>query len=144
MYFVLCAWEAETTIFFLWPKYGVFPISAKFVSEIHTLIATTSASLVFSWVFGSANSVTRPDRRNAKMVYSPRNFCYYSFSASVSFDFETRIKSTCTSTSRFNYFDMSIWKKYANHSTSSVGLQLVSITRRPLFCLRYCKQKLCY
>ena len=32
----------------------------------------------------------------------------YSFFASVSFDFETRIMSTCMSTSRSNYFDMSI------------------------------------
>ena len=46
-----------------------------------------------------------------------RNFCFYSFSASVSFDFETRIMSTCMSTSRSNYFYMSIWKKHADHST---------------------------
>ena len=45
-------------------------------------------------------------------------FCFYSFSASVSFDFETRIMSTCMSTSRSNYFDMSIWKKHADHSTT--------------------------
>ena len=47
-----------------------------------------------------------------------RNLCFYSFSASVSFDFETRIMSTCMSTSRSNYTDMSIWKKHADHSTS--------------------------
>ena len=44
-------------------------------------------------------------------MYNPRNFCFYSFSATVSFDFETRIMSTCMSTSRSNYTDMSIWKK---------------------------------
>ena len=50
-----------------------FVISAKFVprwNTIYTLIATTASSLFFSWVFGSANSVTRPDQYNAKMVYS--------------------------------------------------------------------------
>ena len=41
---------------------------------------------------------------------TPRNFCFCSFSASVSFDFETRIMSICMSTSRSNYIDMSIWK----------------------------------
>ena len=48
-----------------------FVISAKFEpAEIpYTLIATTASSLVFCWVFGSANSVTRPDQYNAKMVY---------------------------------------------------------------------------
>ena len=46
-----------------------------------------------------------------------RELCFYSFSASVSFDFETRIMSTCMSTSRSNYTDMSIWKKHADHST---------------------------
>ena len=51
-------------------------------------------------------------------MHKPRKFCFYSFSASVSFDVETRIMSTCMSTSRSNYFDMSIWKKHANHSTS--------------------------
>ena len=47
-------------------------ISAKFgPSEIlYTLIATAASNLIFSWVFESANFVTRPDRRNAKMVYS--------------------------------------------------------------------------
>ena len=50
-------------------------------------------------------------------MYNPRNFCFYSFSASVSFDFETWIMSTCMSTSRSNYIDMSIWKKHADHST---------------------------
>ena len=48
-------------------------ISAKFVPlkyYIYTLIATAASNLVFSWVFGSANSVTRSDRRNAKMVYT--------------------------------------------------------------------------
>ena len=45
-------------------------------------------------------------------------FVFYSFSASVSFDFETRIMSTCMSTSRSNHFDMSIWKKHADHSTN--------------------------
>ena len=48
-----------------------------------------------------------------------QNFCFYSFSASVSFNFETRIMSTCMSTSRSNYFDMSIWKKHADHTTST-------------------------
>ena len=38
-------------------------------------------------------------------------------SVSVSFEFETRIMSTCMSTLRSNYFDMSIWKKHADHST---------------------------
>ena len=48
-----------------------FVISAKFVplKILYTLIATAASNLVFSWVFGSANSVTRPDRRNTKMVY---------------------------------------------------------------------------
>ena len=41
-----------------------------------------------------------------------------SFSASVSFNFETRIMLTCMSTSRSNYIDMSIWKKHADHSTT--------------------------
>ena len=49
-----------------------FVISAKGPAEIlGTLIATAASNLGFSWVFGSANSVTRPDRRNAKMVYRP-------------------------------------------------------------------------
>ena len=43
------------------------------------------------------------------------------FLASVSFDFEPRIMSTCMSTSRSNYIDMSIWKKHADHSTSWYG-----------------------
>ena len=51
-----------------------FVISAKFVPlKYYTLSSQlqrlTSFSSFFSWVFGSANSVTRPDRRNAKMVY---------------------------------------------------------------------------
>ena len=46
------------------------------------------------------------------------NFSFYSFLASVSFDFETRIMLTCMSTSRSNYIDMSIWKKYADHCTA--------------------------
>ena len=52
-----------------------FVISAKFVplKYYYTLIATAASNLVFSWVFGSANSVTRPDRRNAKMVYRVTN-----------------------------------------------------------------------
>ena len=55
-------------------------------------------------------------------MYNPRNFCFkLQFSASVSFDFETRIMSTCMSTSRPNYFDMSIWKRHADHSTSPNG-----------------------
>ena len=33
-------------------------------------------------------------------------------------DSETRIMLTCMSTSRSNYFDMSIWKKHADHNTS--------------------------
>ena len=39
--------------------------------------------------------------------------------ASASFEFETRIMLTCMSTSRSNYFDMSIWKKHADHSTTT-------------------------
>ena len=50
----------------------------------------------------------------------------YSFSASVSFDFETRIMSTCMSTSRSNYFDRSIWKKHADHSTTCENLSWLS------------------
>ena len=50
-------------------------------------------------------------------MYKPRNFCFYSFLASVSFDFETRSMSTCMSTSRSNYIDMSTWKNHADHST---------------------------
>ena len=47
-----------------------FVIRAKFVPLkcYYTLIATAASNLVFSWVFGLANSVTRPDRCNAKMV----------------------------------------------------------------------------
>ena len=51
-----------------------FVISAKFFPlkyyRAYTLIATAASNLVLSWVFGSANSVTRPDRCNVKMVYS--------------------------------------------------------------------------
>ena len=47
-------------------------------------------------------------------LYNPRNFYFYSFSASVSFDFENRIMLTCMSTSRSNYIDISIWKTLAN------------------------------
>ena len=54
-------------------------------------------------------------------VYNPRNFCFYSFSVSVSFNFETQIMSTCMSTSRSKYMDMSTWKKHADHSTTYVG-----------------------
>ena len=50
-------------------------------------------------------------------------FVFYSFSASVSFDFETPIMSTCMSTSRSNYFDMSIWKKHADHTTTLYALR---------------------
>ena len=53
--------------------------------------------------------------------------CFYSFLASVSFDLETRIMSTCMSTSRSNYTDMSIWKKHADHSTSDYFLLFHSI-----------------
>ena len=60
-------------------------------------------------------------------MYSPRNFCFYIFLASVSFDFETRIMSTCMSTSRSNYFDMSIWKKHADHSTTKYKFQLITV-----------------
>ena len=49
---------------------------------------------------------------------NPRNFCFYSFSGSVSFNFETRIMSTSMSTSRSHYTDMSLWKRHADHSTS--------------------------
>ena len=47
-------------------------ISAKFVPlKYYTLSAQLRRlTSFFSWVFGSANSVIRPDRRNAKMVYS--------------------------------------------------------------------------
>ena len=41
---------------------------------LYTLIASTASSLVFSWVFGSVNSVTWPDQYNAKMVYTFRNY----------------------------------------------------------------------
>ena len=51
-----------------------FVISAKFVPlKYYTLssqLQRAASSLVFSWVFGSANSVTRPDQYNAKMVYT--------------------------------------------------------------------------
>ena len=52
--------------------YGVFRDKCKVrpAEILYTLIATAASNLVFSWVFGSANSVTQPDRRNAKMVYS--------------------------------------------------------------------------
>ena len=55
--------------------YGVFRDYCKVrpAEILYTLIATAASNLVFSWVFGSANSVTRPDRRNTKMVYSARN-----------------------------------------------------------------------
>ena len=45
-------------------RYEYFVICAKFVPAeiLYTLIATAASNLVFSWVFGSANSVTRPDR----------------------------------------------------------------------------------
>ena len=51
--------------------YGVFRDQCKVrpAEILYTLIATAASNLVFSWVFGSANSVTWPDRRNAKMVY---------------------------------------------------------------------------
>ena len=51
---------------------------------------------------------------------------FYSFLASVSFDFETRIMSTCMSTSRSNYTDMSIWKKHADHSTNNYCYSIVT------------------
>ena len=49
-----------------------FVISAKFVPlKYYTLSSQLQRlALVFSWVFGSANSVTRPDQYNAKMVYT--------------------------------------------------------------------------
>ena len=51
--------------------YGVFRDKCKVCPAeiLYALIATAASNLVFSWVFGSANSVTRLDRRNAKMVY---------------------------------------------------------------------------
>ena len=51
--------------------YGVFRDWCKVhpAEILYTLIATAVSNLVFSWVFGSVNSVTRPNRRNAKMVY---------------------------------------------------------------------------
>ena len=61
-------------------------------------------------------------------MYNPRKKkCFYSFLASVSFDFETQIMSTCMSTSRSNYTDMSIWKKHADHSTSCHSCYLLKI-----------------
>ena len=57
-------------------KYGVFrdkcEVRPAEILHVYTLIATTAltSTLVFSWVFGSANSVTRPDQYNAKMVYT--------------------------------------------------------------------------
>ena len=45
-------------------------------------------------------------------------FVFTVFLRVLPFDFETRIMSTCMSTSRSNYFDMSIWKNHADHSTS--------------------------
>ena len=50
-------------------------------------------------------------------VFPRKKKCFYSFLASVSFDIETQIMSTCMSTSRSNYTDMLIWKKHADHST---------------------------
>ena len=49
-----------------------FVISAKFVPlKYYTLsLQLRRLTSFFSWVFGSANSVTRPDRHNAKMVYT--------------------------------------------------------------------------
>ena len=46
-------------------------------------------------------------------------FVFTVFRRVFPFDFETRIMSTCMSTSRSNYTDMSIWKKHADHSTSA-------------------------
>ena len=47
-------------------------------------------------------------------------FAFHSFSVSVSFNFETQIMSTCMSTSRSKYIDMSTWKKHADHSTTHI------------------------
>ena len=49
---------------------------------------------------------------------SRETFVFTVFLASVSFDFETQIMSTCMSTSRSNYIDMSTWKNHADHSTN--------------------------
>ena len=56
-----------------------FVISAKFVPlKYYTLSSQLRRLTSLSWVFGSANSVTRPDRRNAKMVYKSNN-CFEIF-----------------------------------------------------------------
>ena len=55
-----------------------FVISAKFVPlKYYTLSSQLRRLTSFSvGVFGSSNSVTRPDRRNAKMVYTiDRDYC---------------------------------------------------------------------
>ena len=39
--------------------------------------------------------------------------------------------STCMSTSRSNYFDMSIWKKHADHSTN-INIQVLGNIARVL------------
>ena len=59
--------------------YGVFLWLVQSSSRWNTIhsLATAASNLVFSWVFGSANSVTRPDRRNAKMVYRVSFFHWY-------------------------------------------------------------------
>ena len=51
-----------------------FVISATFVPLKYYTLSSQLQRLTsfFCWVFGSANSVTRPDRRNAKMVYSSK------------------------------------------------------------------------
>ena len=57
-------------------------------------------------------------------------FVFTVFRRVVSFDFETWIMSTCMSTSRSNYTDMSIWKKHADHSTSTYIKATFLLTRR--------------
>ena len=63
----------------------------------------------------------------------------YSFSASVSFDYETRLMSTCMLTLRSNYTDMSIWKKHANNNTNHAPFTFVlsQIFLDPFFSQQY-------
>ena len=56
-------------------------------------------NLVFSWVFGSANSVTRPDRRNAKMVYTTKS----GFWGKVSF-IQRHLRTLLNSFNSYNFW----------------------------------------
>ena len=42
-------------------------------------------------------------------------------------------QSTCLSTSRSNYIDMSIWKKYADHSTTVRVPSRMELAKMPVF-----------